>query len=116
MAICQRDTSHQSLASCETNIVFKSGDVEIPFVPDVVLVKDISVFPTWMNFPYQPEYLKLLTLSIRIIQPGTAIVPDEWVNAARYDEAEYRGTDQWNILMDIRLYAFGCFSVKPDSV
>ncbi len=49
----------------ETNIVLKSGDVEIPFLLGIVLVKEIGVFLTWTSFTYQPEHFRLLTLNIR---------------------------------------------------
>ncbi|KAJ2973569.1 hypothetical protein NQ176_g6532 [Zarea fungicola] len=59
----------------------------------------------------------MLTINLRIIRPGTAIVPDEWIEVARYRESDlsrrHAYPDQWN-LMAILLYAFGCFSVKPD--
>ncbi|EFY96939.1 hypothetical protein X797_011241 [Metarhizium robertsii] len=108
---------------CETNLLIeeeiKSGNIEIPFVLDVMIVKDVGVFPTWMSFPYRPEHLKMLTINLRIVRPGTSVVPDEWIKVARYEEKEYSRRDNspanWNIIMAVALYAFGCFSVKPDS-
>lgn len=100
----------------ETNLLveeeLKSGNVDIPFVLDVMIVKDVGVFPTWMSFPYRPEHLKVLTLNLRIVRPGTSVVPDEWIETARYEKD--RCYTNWNVLMAITYYAFGCFSVKPD--
>lgn len=106
----------------ETNLLIeeeiKSGNIKIPFVLDVMIVKDVGVFPTWMSFPYQPEHVKMLTINLRIIRPGISIVPKEWIEVARYEKEEYslwaKSPAHWNIIMAIILYAFGCFSVKPD--
>ncbi|KFG81934.1 hypothetical protein MANI_118259 [Metarhizium anisopliae] len=93
----------------ETNLLIeeeiKSGNIEIPFVLDVMIVKDVGVFPTWMSFPYRPEHLKMLTINLRIVRPGTSVVPDEWIKVARYEEKEYSRRDNspanWNIIMDV---------------
>ncbi|KAJ3478221.1 hypothetical protein NLG97_g8635 [Lecanicillium saksenae] len=94
----------------------KSGKVEVPFVLDIMLVREIGVFPSWMSFPYQPEHLKKLTINLRIIRPGTATLPDEWVEMARYKYHKYVPTLDtcWHLFMGIVYYALGCFSVKPD--
>lgn len=76
-----------------------------------MLVRDIGVFPSWMSFPYRSEHIKRLTINIRIVQPGTSTIPDEWIEAARYEDVEYRPT-HWHMLMAIVFYALGCFSVK----
>jgi hypothetical protein len=93
----------------------KSGSIDVPFVLDVMVVKDIGVFPSWMSFPYRPEHLKKLTVNLRIVRPGTSTVPNEWVEVARYKDDKYYPTS-WHLLMAITLYAFGCFSVKQDPV
>lgn len=76
----------------ETKLLIKeeleSANTEIPFIFDVMFVKDVGIFPTWTSFPYQPKHLKMLAINLRIIRPGTAIVPDEWIEVARYSEAE----------------------------
>lgn len=92
----------------------KSTSIDASFVLDVMLVKDIGVFPSWVSFPYRPEHLKKLTVNIRIIRPGTSPIPNEWIELARYAEDKYYPTI-WHMLMVITLYAFGCFSVKQDS-
>ncbi|KAJ6788041.1 hypothetical protein PWT90_09793 [Aphanocladium album] len=94
----------------------KSGKVEVPFVLDIMIVREIGIFPSWMSFPYQPEHLKKLTINLRIVRPGTATVPDEWVEMARYKYHKYIPTldTRWHLLMGIVYYALGCFSVKQD--
>lgn len=106
----------------ETNLLIeeeiKSCNIEIPFILDVMIVKDVGVFPTWMSFPYRPEHLKMLTINLRIVRPGMSIVPNEWIEVARYEKEEYslwaRSPAHWNIIMAVVFYAFGCFSVKAD--
>lgn len=93
----------------------KPGSNGIPFVLDVMIVKDIGVFPTWMSFPYQPKHLEKLTINLRIIRPETStLVPDEWVEMARHKDDGRYSPVQWNLLMAISMYAFGVFSVKQD--
>lgn len=92
----------------------KSRNIEELFVLDVMLVKDIGVFPTWMSFPYRPTHLKKLTVNIRIVRPGTSAVPNEWVDVARYNEEDNHYPTSWHLLMAITFYAFGCFSLKQD--
>lgn len=95
----------------------KSGKVDIPFVLDVMVVKDIGVFPCWISFPYRLQHLKMLTINFRIVRPGTAAVPKEWVEAAKYDKtfptSEHSPTIR-NLLIAISLYAFNCLSIAPD--
>ncbi|KAK3192737.1 hypothetical protein K4F52_001091 [Lecanicillium sp. MT-2017a] len=108
----------------ETNLVMReeleTGKLEVPFVLDVMVVKDIGVFLTWMSFPYRPMHIKKLTINLRIVRPGTSTVPDEWVEVARYHDDELysrweNSPTRWNVvIMAVVLYAFGCFSVKPD--
>ncbi|KAK3190725.1 hypothetical protein K4F52_003041 [Lecanicillium sp. MT-2017a] len=91
----------------------KSGKINVPFVLDVMIVKDVGVFPCWMSFPYRPQHLKVLTINLRIVHPGSAVVPDEWVEAAKYDEDFPRSNHSpalQNIMMAISLYAFGCLT------
>ena len=96
----------------------KSGKIDIPFVLDVMIVKEIGVFPTWISFPYKPQHLDKLTINLRIVQPGTSVVPTEWIEVARYGE-QYRSWFKsplaWNIIMVIAFYALGQFSMKPDT-
>lgn len=107
----------------ETNLVIQKGLEtgsldHLPFTLDIMVVKDIGVFPTWMSFPYQAKHIKKLTISLRIIRPGA--VPDEWVETARYSDDEFyarweNSPIRWNVIvMGVLLYAFGHFSVKPD--
>ncbi|CEJ93669.1 hypothetical protein VHEMI09245 [[Torrubiella] hemipterigena] len=95
----------------------KSGKVDIPFVLDVLIVKDIGVFPYWRTFPYQPQHLKLLTIHLRIVRPGSVAVPDEWVEAARYTAGvsySHHSPAIRNIMMAISIYAFSCISAPRD--
>lgn len=89
----------------------KSGNLDVPFVLDVMIVKDIGIFPNWMSFPYQPEHLKKLTINFRIIRVGSKTVPDEWIEAARYEDKEY-WQSYLQLLITLTLYAFGAFSIK----
>lgn len=108
----------------ETNLMIQeeleSGNLDLPFILDVMVVKDIGVFPTWISFPYRPTHIKKLTINIRIVRPGDSIVPDEWVEVARYHDEDFysqwkNSPTRWNVVvMAVLLYAFGCFSVKPD--
>lgn len=108
----------------ETNLLIQeeleSGNIDLPFILDIMVVKDIGVFPTWISFPYRPERIKKLTINIRIVRLGTNAVPDEWVETARYyDDEQYsrweNSPTKWNVfVMAVILYAFGCFSVKQD--
>ena len=108
----------------ETNLMIQeeleSGNLDLPFVLDIMVVKDIGVFPTWMSFPYRPTHIKKLTINIRIVRPGDSIVPDEWVEVARYRDEDFysqweNSPTRWNVVvMAVLLYAFGCFSVKSD--
>lgn len=107
----------------ETNLLIeeelKSGNINVPFVLDIMVVKDIGVFPTWMSFPYRPEHIKKMTVNVRIVRPGTSIVPNEWVEAATYQKQIYSGCEtsptRWHgFIMAVVLYAFGYFTTKPD--
>lgn len=91
----------------------KSGNFDGSFVLDVMIVKDIGVFPNWISFPYRPEHLKRLTVNLRIIRVGTSTVPDEWVELATYKDENYWQT-YWQLLMAVVMYALGVFSVKQD--
>lgn len=91
---------------------------QVPFVLDVMLVKDIGVFPSWMSFPYQPKHIETLTVNVRIVRPGTAILPNEWVEKASYvaryiETAPDKHPARWHSLMAILLYGLGYFSTKP---
>ncbi|KAJ4154987.1 hypothetical protein LMH87_000257 [Akanthomyces muscarius] len=94
----------------------KSGRMDVPFVLDIMLVRDIGVFPSWMSFPYRPEHIQQLTVNIRIVRPGTISIPDEWAEMARYEDNSDSCSlsTSWHLLLGITYYAFGCFSVKQD--
>lgn len=102
----------------ETNVLAeeetKSGNIETLFELDVMIVKDIGIFPTWLSFPYQPKHLKTLTINLRIVRLGMTTVPDEWIDVARYEERRPSNPTYWNLMMTIVLYAFGWLSIKPD--
>lgn len=89
----------------------KTGKIGAEFILDMMIVKDIGVFPTWISFPYQPEHIKRLQIDLRIVRPGNTTVPTEWIDVARSQGSD----DQvWsNIVMVMVLYAFGFFSVNP---
>ncbi len=66
------------------NEMFKTGKVEAPFILDIMIVKDIGVFPTWLCFPYKTKRILSLRVNLRIIRPDAKAVPLEWVESARY--------------------------------
>lgn len=95
----------------------KSGKIDIPFVLDVLIVKDIGVFPYWRTFPYRPQHLKLLTIHLRIVRPESVAIPDEWVEAAKYTAGfsyQHHCPTIRNIMMAISIYAFSCISAPRD--
>ncbi|KAJ6783214.1 hypothetical protein PWT90_01254 [Aphanocladium album] len=94
----------------------QSGRLEAPFVLDVMLVREIGVFQSWVSFPYIPEHIKKLVINLRIVRPEMTTVPDEWVEMASYRKREDAPTQitSWHLFMAITYYALGCFSVKQD--
>lgn len=115
MRATNRQLRHETDLLIEQDI--KSGRIDVPFVLDVMIVKETGVFPSWISFPYQPTHLDKLTINLRIVQPGTSLVPDEWVEAARSREGcndSSRARLITSLMLVIAFYAFGSMSVKPD--
>lgn len=98
----------------ETDLLIDKLD--LPFVMDIMVVKDVGIFPTWISYPYPPRHLKKLTINLRIIQPGKCAIPTDWVEAGRHKQAKSdfggKGPTIWNIMVAITLYTFNCFSIK----
>lgn len=62
------------------------------------------------ELPLSTAASKVLTINLRIVRRGSAVVPDEWVEAAKYDEDFPRSNHSpvlRNIMIAISLYAFG---------
>lgn len=94
----------------------KTSKVEIPFVLDVMVVKDVGVLPTWMSCPYRPAHIEKIQINLRIFRPDKDIVPESWIPAAQYEDCiRHYGIniDQWNIMVVILFYAMGRFSGSP---
>lgn len=66
------------------NETFKTGKAKAPFILDIMVVKDVGVFPTWLCFPYKTKRILSLRVNLRIIRPDAKAVPLEWVELARY--------------------------------
>ncbi|KAJ2969168.1 hypothetical protein NQ176_g8813 [Zarea fungicola] len=69
------------------NEIFKTGKEDAPFILDIMIVKDVGVFPTWLCFPYRTKRILSLRVNLRIIRPDAKAVPLEWVELARYPES-----------------------------
>ncbi len=94
----------------------KTGKVEIPFVLDVMVIKDVGVMPTWMSCPYRPAHIGKIQVNLRIFRPDKDVVPEVWIPAAQYEDcARHYGIniDQWTIMIVILFYAMGRFSGSP---
>ncbi|CEJ82809.1 hypothetical protein VHEMI02856 [[Torrubiella] hemipterigena] len=98
----------------ETDLLINKLD--LPFVMDIMVVKDVGIFPTWLSYPYPPRHLKKLTINLRTIQPGKCAIPTDWVEAGRHKQAKWefwrKGPTIWNIMAAITLYTFNCLSIK----
>ncbi|KAJ3495782.1 hypothetical protein NLG97_g3141 [Lecanicillium saksenae] len=88
----------------------KTGVVEIPFVLDLMVIKDVGLLPTWMSCPYQPEHLTQLTVKVRVFRPDKDLIPRGWVSAIVGDRSVYHyevTTCQWSFLVVLLFYAMG---------
>ncbi|KAJ3479944.1 hypothetical protein NLG97_g8188 [Lecanicillium saksenae] len=72
----------------------KPGLVDVPFVLDVMVVKHVGVILTWMSFPYKPLRIRKLTVNVRVMRSARLVVPDDWVDAARYKADEHDFEDK----------------------
>lgn len=101
--------------------MLKTGRVEVPFVLDVMVVKDVGILPTWMSYPYQPTHLKQLLVDFRIFRPDKSVIPENWVPATqevarRMDHYEIT-ISEWNIMVVLLFYAMGrCTSASKNTV
>lgn len=48
------------------NEIFKMGKVKASFILDIMIIKDVSTFPTWLSFPYMTKHI----LSLRVNLPS----------------------------------------------
>lgn len=102
------------------NKYFKTGKVEAPFVLDIMYVKDVGVFPTWISFPYKTKRILRLAINVRIIRPDPRTVPAEWISAARFPMVldkygVYRRPSPepfWNFYAVVALYSLNRLSIK----
>ncbi|KAJ3472186.1 hypothetical protein NLG97_g11209 [Lecanicillium saksenae] len=95
LATCRR-LRQETLLLIDTQI--KTGRVKMPFVLDVMFVKDVGIIPTWLSFPYTPTTgrIRKLAVNVRIVRPGTHVVPADWIEAARYNRPRRCGTCWWS--------------------
>lgn len=98
------------------NEEFKTGRIDIPFALDVMFVKDIGIFPTWMSFPYRTKRILNLRVNIRIVRPEPHLIPNEWIEKGRYKSDHWRSfrssAAEWNLLHVVSLYALGRLSFR----
>lgn len=66
------------------NETFKTGKAKALFILDIMIVKDVGIFPTWLSFPYKTKRILSLRVNLRIVRPDPRTVPREWIEAARY--------------------------------
>lgn len=45
----------------------KTDKVKIPFVLDLMVIKDVGLLPTWMSCPYLPENIQRLKVNVRVL-------------------------------------------------
>ncbi|KAJ6789187.1 hypothetical protein PWT90_05908 [Aphanocladium album] len=87
-----------------------------PFVLDMMLVKGVGFFPTWMSFPYPAKRIKKLRVNVRIFRPKKGIVPLDWIRAGQYKADDYEWCQSpftWNLWVVLLFYAMGRLSPSP---
>lgn len=95
------------------NDTVRAGKVDIPYVLDLMVVKDVGLLPTWMSYPYQPTSIRQLKINMRIFRPDWDIVPKSWALAALYELPPYQNgpvDDDWHMLVILLFYAMGRLS------
>ncbi|TQV99048.1 Protein kinase-like protein [Cordyceps javanica] len=99
----------------------KTGMVKAPFVLDIMVVKDVGVFPTWLCFPYKTKRIQQLRVNVRIIRPDAKASPLEWVELARFPEKrsgynELETSTFWSFYAALALISLSRLRYKPAAV
>lgn len=98
---------------------FKTGKRKAPFILDIMIVKDIGVFPTWLCFPYKTKRILNMRVNLRIIRPDAKVVPLEWVELARFPAniaprwAEPKTPTFWSFFAVLALISLNRLYYKP---
>ncbi|KAJ2965965.1 hypothetical protein NQ176_g10364 [Zarea fungicola] len=96
----------------------KTGKVKIPFVLDLMVIKDVGLLPTWMSCPYLPENIKRLKVNVRVFRPDKDIIPESWIPAAVYGGREWSyefTVCEWNFFVVLLFYAMGRLSPSSEN-
>lgn len=94
---------------------------EVTFVLDVLLVKDVGVFPTWMSMPPSLlEHVPRLQINLRIVRPNRRAIPLDWRYLAQNEQEQIniRGHSTptvWNLYVVLFLHATSRLSSSPDN-
>ncbi len=101
--------------------MLKTGMVKAPFVLDIMVVKDVGVFPTWLCFPYKTRRILQLRVNVRIIRPDAKASPLEWVELARFPEKrsgynELETSTFWSFYAALALISLSRLRYKPAAV
>jgi hypothetical protein len=97
----------------------ETGKVTLPFVLDLIFVKDVGILPTWMSFPYMPKKIKRLRINIRIFRPKRGLLPADWIPVAQYRRQDYDSRETpcgWNLYVVLLFYAMGRLSTSSEAV
>ncbi|KAJ4154721.1 hypothetical protein LMH87_000001 [Akanthomyces muscarius] len=101
------------------NETFKTGKARAAFILDMMIVKDIGVFPTWLCFPYKTKRILSLRVNLRIIRPDPTAVPVEWAELARYPAnihprwGELKPSTFWNFFAVLALISLSRLRYEP---
>lgn len=94
----------------------KRGIVDIPYILDVMVIKDVGVLPTWMSYPYRPSgHVKQIQVNMRLFRLDKDIVPKNWISTSLYEKSGHHGiiVQQWTIIVVLLFYVMGRFSASP---
>ena len=97
----------------------ETGKVAIPFVLDLMIVKDVGILPTWMSFPYVPKKMKTLRINMRIFRPKKGLFPPDWIPVAQYRREDYDIHETpcaWNLYVVLLFYAMGRLSTSSEAI
>lgn len=94
----------------------RTEQTDKPVVLDVMFVKDVGIFPTWISFPYRTKRILNLRIDMRIVRPDPKLIPKEWIEMGRHKRhswSRYRTEpSEWNLLTVISLYVLGRLSLR----
>ncbi|KAJ6783682.1 hypothetical protein PWT90_08040 [Aphanocladium album] len=92
-----------------------------PFVLDLMVVRDIGVFPTWLTPPAEQtsglEQDYQLKVILRVVKPNDNI-PSSWRTAGQHtptpDDKECGHRTRWSLVVALCFYAAGRLLLSPD--